>query len=87
MTRAVKYNPPDAPGVTAILPDANDIALAKLVAWREKDIDWLEIGIQAGVLSLDVMKGRLASMPSYEGHLILDEKFQILAARLHRYDL
>lgn len=32
LSRAIKYKPSEAPGVTAILPDVNDIALAKLVA-------------------------------------------------------
>jgi hypothetical protein len=50
-TRAIKYSPQDAPGVTAILPDVNDIALSKLVAWREKDIDWLEERASSGNLN------------------------------------
>ena len=45
MTRASKYSSPGCPGVTAIVPEENDLALAKLVAWREKDIDWLRTGV------------------------------------------
>ncbi|HWG05974.1 MAG TPA: DUF6036 family nucleotidyltransferase, partial [Beijerinckiaceae bacterium] len=59
MTRAVRYNPPESPAVTAILPDVNDIALAKMVAWREKDIDWLAEGAETGVLSLNDMNARV----------------------------
>ena len=84
LTRAVRYNPPEAPGVTAILPDVNDIALAKLVAWREKDIDWLESGIKSGILSLDLMRERSISMPPEQAFSVFQEKFKILAARVKR---
>jgi hypothetical protein len=63
MTRASKYSSPACPGVTAIVPDVNDLALAKLVAWREKDIDWLRAGVAHRILSLDEMEARLDRMP------------------------
>jgi hypothetical protein len=84
LSRAIRYTPVEAPGVTAILPDVDDIALAKLVAWREKDIDWLETGIESGILSLDVMRQRLVSMPAEYARPDFDIKFQILEARLNR---
>jgi len=64
--RANRYESPECPGVLAILPEENDIALAKLVAWREKDIGWLKDGIAAGVLSLEKMSSRLPSMPALD---------------------
>jgi hypothetical protein len=63
MDRATKYSSPACEGVTAIVPDENDLALAKLVAWREKDIDWLRAGVVHRILSLDVMESRLDRMP------------------------
>lgn len=63
MDRANRYESPESPGVVAIVPEENDIALAKLVAWREKDIDWLREGVAAGVLSLEKMGQRLPQMP------------------------
>ena len=36
--RAIKYTTPESPGVTAIVPEENDIALAKMVAWRERTL-------------------------------------------------
>lgn len=63
LERAIRYEASENPGVVAIVPEENDIALAKAVAWREKDIDWLRAGVMAGVLSLDKMKGRLEKMP------------------------
>jgi hypothetical protein len=63
MGRATKYSSPACPGVTAIVPEENDLALAKLVAWREKDIDWLREGVVHRILSLDKMQSRLDRMP------------------------
>ncbi|KMO33804.1 hypothetical protein VQ03_24475 [Methylobacterium tarhaniae] len=39
------------------------MALAKLVAWREKDRDWLQSGLKAGLFSLTEMQSRLDRMP------------------------
>jgi len=64
MDRATKYSSPACPGVTAIVPEENDLALAKLVAWREKDIDWLRAGVAHRILSLDKMESRLDRMPA-----------------------
>jgi hypothetical protein len=36
-------------GSVAICPSADDIAVAKLCAWREKDRDWLLVAFQAGI--------------------------------------
>jgi hypothetical protein len=61
--RATSYEGLGCPGVTAIVPEQNDVALAKLVAWREKDRDWLCSGLRAGLFSLDQMHLRLDRMP------------------------
>ena len=45
------------------MPEENDLALAKLSAWRDKDRMWLIEGIKAGVLSLPKMASRLDRMP------------------------
>jgi len=47
--RAIEYVTPDGL-VTAICPEANDIAVAKLCAWREKDRDWLRVAAIAGIV-------------------------------------
>jgi hypothetical protein len=67
MTRASRYSSPACPGVTAIVPEENDLALAKLVAWREKDIDWLGTGVAHRILSLDEMEARLDRVPPAAG--------------------
>jgi len=48
-SRATEYVTPDGL-VTATCPDANDIAVAKLCAWREKDRDWLRDASIAGII-------------------------------------
>lgn len=60
--RAVRYELPDLPGVVCLCPEANDIALSKLCAWREKDRAWLEAGLSTGVLRLDAMEARAGSI-------------------------
>ena len=66
MDRAIRYSSPACPGVTAIVPEENDLALAKLVAWRQKDIDWLRAGVRHHILSLNEMELRLDRMPPWD---------------------
>ncbi|WP_348270939.1 DUF6036 family nucleotidyltransferase [Methylobacterium sp. ARG-1] len=51
------------PGVTTIVPDPDDLALSKVVAWRDKDRDWLRSGIRAKLFSLETMAAPLVRMP------------------------
>jgi hypothetical protein len=46
--RAIEHVVPDG-GAVAICPSADDIAVAKLCAWWEKDRDWLRVAFQAGI--------------------------------------
>jgi hypothetical protein len=87
LERASRYESSECPGVTAIVPEENDIALAKVVAWREKDIAWLKDGVAAGVLSLQKMGDRLALMPVADPNRgarelqILNDRLRILASK------
>ena|ERR1700722_14142436 len=47
-SRAVEYATPDGLA-TALCPSAEDIAIAKLCAWREKDQAWLREAFRFGV--------------------------------------
>lgn len=49
LARATEYRPVDRPDIVAIVPDQEDVGLAKLVAWREKDRDWLSEAVSSGV--------------------------------------
>lgn len=61
-TRAVEYVTPDKLA-TALCPSAEDIAIAKLCAWREKDQAWLREAFRVGVAKADkvaaLLKGTL----------------------------
>jgi hypothetical protein len=87
MERTIEYHSPECPGVVAIVPEQNDVALAKLAAWREKDQSWLSKGVGAGILSLPTMAGRLSRMPppNAEGNPpaveVLWDRLRSLAAR------
>lgn len=61
--RAEAYRGSGCPGVTAIVPDIDDVALAKVVAWRDKDKSWIVSGIWARLFSLERMAARLDRMP------------------------
>jgi hypothetical protein len=61
--RAIEYRGEECPGVVAIVPEENDIALAKLAAWRDKDQARLKEGLRAGLLSFARMEERLTRMP------------------------
>lgn len=50
-TRTTEYGVPDGSAV-AICPGADDIAVAKLCAGREKDQDWLRVAFQADVANV-----------------------------------
>lgn len=58
--RSTEYVTPDSL-VTAVCPDANDIAIAKLCAWREKDRDWLRAAINSGIVMTDRIRTLLQS--------------------------
>ena len=49
-------------GILVLVPDINDIALAKTVAWREKDQEWLCAGVRSLILDPAKMQSRLAKL-------------------------
>jgi hypothetical protein len=57
-TRAVEYATPDGLA-TAVCPSAEDIAVAKLCAWREKDQAWLSEAFRSGVAKADKARALL----------------------------
>lgn len=63
LVRSKEYSSPATEGAIAIVPSPNDIALAKLCAWREKDRDWLIVAQSHGIISIVGMKALLLMMP------------------------
>ncbi|MSP02869.1 MAG: hypothetical protein EXR07_17755 [Acetobacteraceae bacterium] len=78
-TRATEYVTPDGL-VTAICPEANNIAVAELCAWREKDREWLQAAVIAGIADKHRMGALLrTAMPdSAPGIVELLQRLDIL---------
>ena len=55
-SRARSINLPGLQDVTLVCPDPTDIALSKLCAWREKDVEWLNPAVRLGVVSVQAMR-------------------------------
>jgi hypothetical protein len=53
-------------GIQILVPDINDIALSKMIAWREKDQDWLKAGVRSLILKPRAMRERIAMLPPVE---------------------
>lgn len=61
--RCKEYSSPATEGVIAVVPSPDDIAMAKLCAWREKDRDWLAVASGHQIINLDAMRALLNRMP------------------------
>jgi hypothetical protein len=66
-SRAKHFSNANTGGVTAIVPEPNDIALSKLCAGRPKDIEWLRAAKAHQVIDVGVMSQRLAKLPAKAG--------------------
>lgn len=69
--RAIEFTTPSTEGVVAVVPEPNDIALAKMCAWRPKDIAWLRAAVAHLVVDPAIMEERLPLMPSRAGDTAL----------------
>ena len=61
--RSKVYETPATKGVQGIVPHPEDIALSKLCAGREKDLDWVSAAYGAQLIDLDTMVARLEKLP------------------------
>jgi hypothetical protein len=61
--RSMVYESPATNGVVAVVPHPDDIALSKLCAGREKDMDWVAAGVQSGLIDLDKVASRVERLP------------------------
>jgi hypothetical protein len=59
--------------------EPHDLAVSKLIAGREKDIDFLDTLIRARMVSLDTIRQRLTATP------LATELRQIAESRLERW--
>lgn len=51
------------PDITVTVPDINDIAIAKMFAWRDKDKIWLMAGVRSLIVKPKLMEARLPLLP------------------------
>jgi len=63
LSRTVEYTSSGCPGVAAIVPDLNDIAIAKMIAWRDKDKTWLAAGARHMLVDAATMHSRIDHVP------------------------
>lgn len=49
--------------IRVVCPENDDVALSKLCAWREKDIDWPKVAARSGLIRVEMMAERLADLP------------------------
>ena len=77
-SRAKTYASPATDGVVAIVPDPNDLALAKLCAGREKDMDWLAWAVSDGLFQVETVRARFEQLPTER----LAGGWEVLEARL-----
>ncbi|MBM3555599.1 MAG: hypothetical protein FJX47_08605 [Alphaproteobacteria bacterium] len=80
--RATTYRGAEAGEIVALCPDANDIAFAKLCAFRDKDRDWLVEGIQTGIVDLKAVEPLIAKRPAKAPTRdMLRERLAVIASR------
>jgi hypothetical protein len=58
-SRAVTYTTADK-SVQALCPSADDIAVAKMCAWREKDVAWLDKAFTSRIARVEHVEGLLS---------------------------
>lgn len=67
-----------------IVPETHDLALSKLCAGREKDMDWLVAAMEASIIDTGQMRVRLPAMPVERvlgGLEILNQRLTIIESR------
>ena len=62
--RVVEFQPADSAPATAVCLDKHDLVISKLVAMREKDLEFAMALLKAGLLATDVLRERAAALDS-----------------------
>jgi hypothetical protein len=81
--RARELHLPTVPGVTVIVPDLDDVALSKAVAWREKDRDWLDDAVKLSLVDPTRMRSRVGRLPDRVEAIVRDDLDRRLRALEH----
>lgn len=75
-TRLVKIANDNTNNIVGLCLEPHDLMVSKLYAGREKDIDFVSVAIDVGIVDIDLIRSRIMMVPS-------DNK-QIVIARLAR---
>lgn len=70
--RLVRFSPPDANGAVGYCLEAHDCVAAKLGAGRDKDYEFAEALLRAGLIQQDTLLGRVRTLPRDTGLLLPD---------------
>ena len=62
-SRAISFSNANTGGAVALAPEIHDLAVAKLYAGREKDIEWVEVAAKHGLIDVGEVKQRFDRMP------------------------
>jgi hypothetical protein len=65
-------------GATALAPDIHDLGVAKLLAGRSKDLEWIQAGLRTGLMTVQGMTNLLGETDASE------EERTLALSRLHR---
>jgi hypothetical protein len=57
--RAYRLQNAETEGAAAICPEIHDLAASKLIAGREKDVEWVQQAFDAGFIQADLLETRL----------------------------
>jgi hypothetical protein len=71
--RAKNFSSPNTNGVSALVPHPIDLAISKLAAPREKDMEWLVAGVAAGIFSISELRRGIDALDADDDRL--DIKF------------
>jgi hypothetical protein len=64
--------------IVAICPEIHDLTVSKLLAGRDKDLSWIQAGIEGGLIQADRAAGLLSRSPA------VPEEVELAQARLFR---
>lgn len=84
-TRARQYQSASTNGVSALVPHPDDIAVSKLCAGRDKDLEWLAVASRHDLVNLELLATRFEKLPAgclVGGAETLRHRLQIVRSRL-----
>ncbi len=84
--RLIPFRTPRTAGVTGWCVELHDVAASKLSAAREKDLSYVAALLKTGLVKLNVLKHRIATLPVTPAsrEAILNSVEQLIAAKPHR---